>query len=72
MKYNMIREWYSLPKLPTNSEETANKLRCLRDLETVYDRYGQKRRGFYDPKGPSKRRKRLLKMFYAYHRMEAV
>ena len=70
-KYNMMSEWWRLSEAPQNSNETYKKLRCLDDLEKVYDPAGWKRRQFYDDKGPSKRHDRLLKIFWAYKRMEA-
>lgn len=72
LKYDMMLEWWKLHELPKNSKETYKKLRCLDDLEKVYDPAGWQRRRFYDAKGPSKRRARLLKMFWIYKRLEGA
>ena len=60
-----------LSQTPKTSKDVIAQLSALDYLEQIHDRAGYERRRFYDAKGPSKRHTRLLKMFWAYKRMEA-
>jgi len=69
--YGIIDAWVVLSQTPKNSKDVIAQLSALDYLEQIHDRAGYERRRFYDAKGPSKRHARLLKMFWAYKRMEA-
>lgn len=69
--YGIIDAWVALSQTPRNSNDVIAQLSALDYLEQIHDRAGYERRRFYDAKGPSKRHTRLLKMFWAYKRMEA-
>ncbi len=69
--YGIIDAWVMLSQTPKNSREVIAQLRALDYLEQIHDRAGYERRKFYDAKGPSKRHTRLLRMFWAFKRMEA-
>ena len=70
-RYGMIDAWAELSRAPLTCKEVSKQLGALDYLERKFDPDGYERRRFYDAKGPSKRRARLLKMFWAYKRMEA-
>ena len=69
--YGIIDACVALSQMPRNSNDVFAQLRALGYLEQIYDRAGYERRRFYDAKGPSKRHTRLLRMFWAFKRMEA-
>lgn len=67
MKYhksNFGRESLILRRIPQNSIEAFNKLVCLREFDTMYNS------SILVP-CPSKRRERILKMYWAFRKMEA-
>lgn len=69
--YGIIDAWVALSQTPKNSKDVIAQLSALDYLEQIHDRDGYERRKFYDTKGPSKRHTRLLRMFWAFKRMEA-
>lgn len=69
--YGIIDAWVALSQTPKNSKDVIAQLSALDYLEQIHDRAGYERRKFYDAKGPSKRHTRLLRMFWAFKRMEA-
>ena len=60
-KYDYLRENLFLPDTPATAEETYLKLMCLDDLADRRDPRPEWCRGHY-----SKRRARLVKMYWAY------
>jgi len=57
--------------MPKTSKDVIAQLSALDYLEQIHDREGYERRRFYGAKGLSKRHARLLRMFWAFKRMEA-
>lgn len=58
-------EYSSLNEMPLNSREAKNKLICLNELKKISPYFN----GFL-LKNPSKREERILKMFWAFKKME--
>lgn len=71
MKYinsNAAREQLYIKQAPRNMQEAYNKLICLMQLERRFDPNANA----FTVKKPSKRRERLVKMFWAFKRAEAA
>lgn len=70
IKSDFLHENLHLRQLPTNSVETKNKLTCL--LENAQKRNPNYARDSVINKKPSKRNKRLVKIYWAFIRKEVA
>lgn len=70
IKSDFLHENLYLRSTPTNSTEAKNKLICL--LENAKRRNPFYERDYFLNKEPSKRNKRLVKMYWAFKRREAI
>lgn len=66
-KYNFADEYLFLHYTPLTAQETYNKLKCLDELQARLDT-----RGTFCPRNYSKRRKRLVRMYWAFRKMEVA
>lgn len=64
---DFLAENLHLRQTPTNKREAQNKLTCLQELAEKHDpRYHDR----INLQKPSKRQKRLLRVYWAYYMME--
>lgn len=66
-KYDFLSENLRLRRTPLNALEAYNKLKCLDELQTRRDT-----RNTFCPRNYSKRRERLVRMLWAFRKMEVV
>lgn len=62
--------WFAKLETPKNAEDCARQLAYICECEKAADPHAENYR-FGDFRRPSKQRRRLVRMFHAYKRMEA-
>ena len=62
--------WFSKLNMPKDAEACVRQLAYIYECENAVDPNAENYR-FWDTRRPSKHRRRLVRMFHAYKRMEA-